>query len=105
MHGGDWVELRRGHGPEPVRRVPTTSAYWFAVGIVRARHGLEGSEMLPAGTYLVDDGEVAIVIEVAADGTMTFGLDATCPPNSEWAGTSTGPQGKPEGSEKPPAAG
>lgn len=99
MHGGDWVELKQGLNAAAVRRVPTESAYWFAVGTVRNRLGLESGEMLPEGTYLVDDGEVALVIAVAADGMMKFEFDATCPPTSEWAGT---PHGE---SEKPSAAG
>ncbi len=87
MHGGDWVELHRFGDERPIRRHPQVSAYWYAVGVIRQRHGLIGVEPLPPGVYLLDDGECALVIEVDAEGNYTFGYDAACPPTSEWAGT------------------
>lgn len=73
-----------------MRREPTVSAYWYAVGMVRDRLRLRSGEPLPPATYLVDDGDVALVIEVANDGknTLTFSFDGSCPPTEEWAGTS-----------------
>ncbi len=109
---GDWVEFmqfgerkpirreqigRRPESPEPSTREPTTSAFWYAVGLVRERRGLKGTEPLPPGVYLVDDGDPARVIAVDDAGGYWFGFDAACPPSSEWAGTPRGPSEEPSG--------
>ena len=83
---GEWTSFGSFGNSKPVRREPPASAYWYALGIVRERHGLSRHETLAPGTYLVDDGDAALVIEIDDIGRPTFSFDTSCPPTSEWVG-------------------
>jgi hypothetical protein len=91
----DWVEIRQWGSDRPVRREPTTSAYWYAIGVVRQRHRLAWNDPLPPGVYMLDSGEGALVLDVDDAGGITFGFDAACPPTAEWAGTPAGSEESP----------
>ncbi len=93
MEDFDFVDISRWGERNPVRREPTTSAYWYAIGVIRERRGLAGNEPLPPGVYLVDDGDGALIIEIDETGGLAkFAFDAACPPTAEWAGTPAGSQ-------------
>ncbi len=61
--------------------------YREALRALHQKKEIPAADPLPAGTYMYDFGEGAIVIVVDPEGHYTLGFDPACPPTSEWAGT------------------